>query len=453
MCSSSSRFTFHKRIRKTVVFVAMLSLQSGIVLGHEGHSDLRNYEVAGVDPDRIFLSFHGDPATSRAVTWRTDASVGSAMAQIAVATAGPDFADSAKRVPAVTESVDLQVFANNKQGTVNYHSVVFDGLEPETLYAYRVGDGRTWSEWIQFRTASTEKKPFSFVYFGDAQNEILSKWSRVIRMSYQKAPEAHLAIHAGDLVNNGHEDTEWAEWFKAGSFIHAQRTGIPAIGNHEIRPLPTMDIERALSIVWRPQFTLPEVPSLPDSLQETVYSVDYQGVRFIVLNSLVEVEAQTAYLEQELQRPGADWTVLVSHYSIFSPRPNRGKYKSSLLWQPLLEKYGVDLVLQGHDHLYARGHVPVRSVDDTFGDDFQTLYVTSVSGPKQYAISQEQLATYTSRGYRPDKQAEQKQFFQVIEVDGTRLLYTAYTADGEIYDQAAITKDPETGVKTLENLK
>ena len=38
-----------------------------------------------MDPDRIILTFHGDPATCRAVTWRTDKSVTKAVAQIAEA--------------------------------------------------------------------------------------------------------------------------------------------------------------------------------------------------------------------------------------------------------------------------------------------------------------------------------------------------------------------------------
>jgi 3',5'-cyclic AMP phosphodiesterase CpdA len=176
-------------------------------------------------------------------------------------------------------------------------------------------------------------------------------------------------------------------------------------------------------------------------------------VRFIILNSLVEEEAQAAYLTEQLERPGAKWTVMISHYSIFSPRPNRGNYRSSLLWQPILDKYGVDMVLQGHDHLYARGHIPVRSTDGSFSEDFQTLYVTSVSGTKQYGISNEQLESYASRGYQPDKLAEQKQFFQVIEVDGNSLTYTAYTADGEVFDKVLISKDPDTGKKTLQTLR
>ena len=48
-------------------------------------------------------------------------------------------------------------------------------------------------------------------------------------MAYQTAPNASFAIHAGDLVNNAHRDHEWAQWFKAGGFIHSQWTAIPAV--------------------------------------------------------------------------------------------------------------------------------------------------------------------------------------------------------------------------------
>lgn len=436
-------------MRNLLLLIPALIIAATHVSAHsEARHALPVWEQASHDPDRIFLSFYGDPATTRAVTWRTSPDISEAFAEITPATADPMFSEGAVRIPAKTELVNLNAHPRNSQGTVNYHSVAFKNLTPDTLYAYRVGTDGHWSEWIQFRTAKAEAEPFSFVYFGDAQNDILSKWSRVIRMSYQKAPEAHFAIHAGDLVNNGHFDNEWAEWFKAGGWIHAQRTGIPVVGNHEIRPFPALENQKTLSLIWRQQFTLPEEASLPEILQETAYTIDYQGVRIIVLNSLVEVEAQAAYLRQQLERPGAQWTVVTSHYSIFSPRPNRD-YPSSRLWLPIIEEFGVDLVLQGHDHLYARGHQPVRSSTGEFGDAFQTLFVTSVSGKKQYKVLQEMVDSHAIKGYQSEITAEQKQFFQVIEVNGNALTYTAYTADGEVFDQATITKDPETGVKEL----
>ncbi len=67
-----------------------------------------------------------------------------------------------------------------------------------------------------------------------------------------------------------------------------------------------------------------------------------------------------------------------------------------------------------------------------------------------YKISSRQLEGYKSEGYLPIKTAEQKQFLQVINISGNALTYTAYTADGETFDQAIITKDFETGTKRLE---
>ncbi|WP_432797467.1 fibronectin type III domain-containing protein [Poriferisphaera sp. WC338] len=435
---------------KNIVLNLLILSFTAIAWGHETHEGLRHWEIASPDPDRIFLSFYGDAATSRAVTWRTDTSIEKAVAQIAESIASPEFDQQTATIEARTETIDLNQSSDNKQGKVNYHSVIFNNLKPDTLYAYRVGDGENfWSEWIQFKTAAATEKPFSFVYFGDAQNGVLSHWSRVIRMAYQKAPDAAFAIHAGDLINHAHRDMEWSEWFKAGGWVHGQWTGIPVLGNHELAKF-SEDTPRVVSILWRPQFTLPLSPTLPEELQETVYTVDYQGLRVIVLNSMMDTKAQNAYLEQQLQRPGAKWKVVTCHHSIFSPAKKRNFAYARKAWKPLLDKYGVDLVLQGHDHTYARGHVPVRTADGSYGDSIETMYVTSVSGKKMYDLSREQLESYAVDGYESDQTAVKKQFFQVINVTDNQLIYEAYTADGKLYDKAVITKDFKTGKKTLQ---
>jgi hypothetical protein len=433
-------------------FLPLLILGT-LLQAHSDRSGLHHWEIATPDPDRIFLSFHGDPATSRAVTWRTDQSVLDAFAQISKASNGPHFAESAQTVPATTESVDLTLSSRNVQKIVHFHAVTFEDLAPEALYAYRVGDGETnWSEWIQFRTASAEPKPFKFVYFGDAQNDIMSHWSRVIRAAYQKAPDAVIAVHAGDLVNRAHTDSEWAEWFKAGGFLHGQWTGIPVPGNHEYDRLDQKDeeLETVLSLLWRPQFSLPVEPSLPDTLLETVYTVDYQGVQFLLLNSNRLVDEQIPYMEAQLRKPGALWRVAVFHHPIFSPAGERDNVEFRAKWKPVFDHFGVDLVLQGHDHTYARGHVPVKSGSGYESNTFQTLYITSVSGPKLYEIPEGKFERYASDGYVADRQLEDTQFFQVISIDGNKLTYEAYTATGALYDKAIIEKDAVTGRKRLE---
>ena len=77
-------------------------------------------------------------------------------------------------------------------------------------------------------------------------------------------------------------------------------------------------------------------------------------------------------------------------------------------------------------------------------------YITSVSGLKQYEIDSIQMKNYKADGYKSDKVGEQTQFFQVIKVDNQTLTYTAYTATGNEYDKAIITKDFNTGFKTYQ---
>ncbi len=413
------------------------------------HSGLHHWEIPSKDPDRIILTFNGDPATTRAVTWRTDTSISQAVAQIAEATVNSKFVENAITVDAVTEEFDLGLYKENKSLLVHYHSVTFEGLKPDVLYAYRVGDGNDhWSEWIHFRTAKTGYEPTQFVYFGDAQNDVLDHWSRVIRMAYQTAPDASFVIHAGDLINDAHRDQEWAEWFKAGGFIHSQWTAIPVVGNHEFMRTGGLK-PRRLSIQWRPQFTLPVEQELDSKLHETVYTVNYQDIQIIVLNSTDELSKQTDYIENQLKNSTAKWKIVTCHHSVFSPAEGRNFQFARDHWKPLFDKYGVDLVLNGHDHTYARGHVPVRTTDQNEAGGINTVYVTSVSGPKQYELDLEQVKEYETEGYQRDKDAEQTQFFQVITVEDNTLTYVAYTAIGEEYDRAVITKDFETGKKEL----
>ena len=414
---------------------------------------LHHWEIPSKDPDRIILTFNGNPSTKRAVTWRTDSSVKKAEAQIAVAGLNSDFVKEASTYTANTEEFDLGLYKSNKSLIVNYHSVVFENLKPNTLYAYRVGFAENWSEWIQFKTANDTYSPTQFVYFGDAQNDILNHWSRVIRMAYKTAPDASFVIHAGDLVDSAHKDNEWAQWFKAGGFIHSQWTAIPVVGNHEFQRFDGYEgtLPRRLSIQWRPQFTLPVEENLDEKLHETVYSVEYQDILVLVLNSTGYLEEQTEYIREKLTNSDAKWKIVTNHHSVFSPAEGRDFEYARKVWKPMFEKYGVDLVLNGHDHTYARGHTPVKSQNVNESGIFKTLYVTSVSGPKQYKIDKVKIKNYEVDGYKSDKMGEETQFFQVINIDNNKLTYSAYTTLGDLYDRAIITKDFSNGEKTISN--
>ncbi len=111
-----------------------------------------------------------------------------------------------------------------------YHTVEFAGLKPATRYTYRVGDGTNWSEWNDFTTAAAGFQPFSFIYYGDAQNYIDSAVPRVFRQAFADRPQAKLIVNAGDLIDSANSEEQWGQWFKAGGFIDSQVNNLSITG-------------------------------------------------------------------------------------------------------------------------------------------------------------------------------------------------------------------------------
>ena len=370
--------------------------------------------------ERIILTWEENPTTSQAVTWRTNSNRSQAFAEIALAEPSPKFWKSSQKYQA--ETTELQV--DNR--FVYYHAVNFVNLQPNTIYAYRVGSGEIWSEWFHFRTADNQLTPFAFIFFGDAQNEIFSLWSRAIRSAYAYAPESRFMIHAGDLVDRADSDQQWDEWFKAGGWIFAMVPSLPVAGNHEYKKEP--EGNRTLSKFWRPQFTLPE--NGIGSLKETVYYIDYQGVRIISLNSNKGIKKQARWLEPVLKENPNTWTVIVFHHPIFSSAKGRENIEIKKLWKPIFDKFKVDLVLQGHDHIYARGRSCQKS-GNALRTDNCTVYVTSVSGAKMYRLNPVLWM---------DRVGENMQLFQVISFTNDTMHYEAVTVTGEQYDSFRVIK-------------
>lgn len=400
--------------------------------------DERNHwEKASRNPDRIVLTWAGDPTTTQAVTWRTDTSVTEPVAEIALAEGSPRFVENAWRVAGESQPFEASAAAYNPAEAVHFHTVFFEDLTPDTLYAYRVGDGEAvWSEWFHFRTAKEGEAPFTFAYVGDAQNGLLSHWSRLIRAAYARDPQIDFIIHAGDLVNTAHMDLEWAQWFHALGWIHGQVRAVPVPGNHEYG---NYDGNRRLSVQWQPQFALPVVESFDPSIQETAYVIDYQGARLIGLNSLNRVEEQTPWLEQQLAENPHPWTIVTFHYPIFASAVNRDNLRLRAAWKPLFDKYAVDLVLQGHDHTYARGQVAAPEGES---DEVTTVYVNSVSGSKMYTVKPDRWEGYADDGVTMTRLGENTQLFQWIRVDGRALHYEARTATGALYDAFQLERRP-----------
>lgn len=396
------------------------------------HSPGQPYAARSL-PDRIVLTPGASAARQMAVAWRTDVGQSVAQAQIAPALDGPSLEARARQVIGVSAPITTE------NGAAIYHQARFDNLDPDTAYVYRVRGSAGWSEWFQFRTAADGFKPFNFIYLGDTQNNILSIASRVIRQAFHTTESPALVVHAGDLVAQRDDkvhDDEWGEWTQAGGYSYSIVPQVPATGNHEYVDRIGADGQEyyELGPHWSRQFTLPANGA--EGARETTYYVDFQGVRFIVLDAtsaleLGTIDSQTRWLEATLAASKAKWHIVAFHHPIYTCARPVDFNKLKAAWKPVFDAYNVDLVLQGHDHCYSR--LTAEAGKDASararaaGGHQGPVYLVSVTGSKMYALN-DRSAT------QPDRVAEDTELYQVTRVEADRLLFRSYTATGKLYD-------------------
>lgn len=393
-----------------------------------------HYAATGF-PDRIVASPAQDAAHGFAVAWRTDATVRAPQLQLVVAGDSPDVG-----TPRVVAARTQQLRSEN--GVSLHHRADIDGLQPDTLYAYRVQGKDTWSAWNHFRTAAPAGQPLTMLYFGDTQNKNLSLVSRVIRQAWRSAPDARLAVFAGDLVSGGDgvDDSEWGEWFEAGRWLLEGTAVAPAPGNHEYFEEfeDTLRERRVLGGHWPVTFALPA--NGPAETAQTTYWFDYQDVRVAVVDGtsaldLGTARAQATWLDQVLGANPHPWSIVLIHQPFYSPRADRDNVELVETLLPVLRKHRVDLVLQGHDHTYG------RRGDE--GGAATPVFVVSVAGPKQYRLSD--MARRTMRPV-----GEDTQLYQVLRIDPQRIAYESRTATGRLYDAFELQRDADGGKRLVE---
>jgi len=378
-------------------------------------------------PQRIILNLTENPSTEIAVTWRIEKRVLNSEVQFAIATSWTEFKDNIVKIPAIEQAYKKE---NGKE--VYHYSAILKNLQPRTNYLYRVGHDSIWSEWNQFSTSSNDNSPFKFIFLGDPQNDIKEHCSRVFRQAYKTAPDAAFLLFTGDLVTDP-IDNLWSEFFDAGGFIFQVMPSILTPGNHDhtkIKVDGKYKRTKLLDPIWNVHFTLPE--NGPVDFKESSYFLDYQGVRIIMLNSHDKVKEQSLWVENVLKNNPNKWTIVGFHVPFYSMGSDRDSKDTREPLMPLFDKYGVDLVLTGHDHTYGRSK-KIFNGKVVSDEDNGTVYVVSVSGPKMYSLN----PLYKDLMV---KTAANISLYQVISIENNELKYQSYTADGILFDSFKLSK-------------
>lgn len=431
---------------------------------------------------KVTVTFYGAPATGRGFTWYTGASsLRSDLQVVEKAGPEPDFGKAA------SFSGRASVSTNAPGETV--HKAEAAGLKPGTEYYFRVGDAalNAWSGIGAFRTAP-ESGPFTFIDLADTQakNQKESALSSAtIAKAFNTLPHAAFLAVNGDIVDTGDREKQW-DWLlgeAAGSLMRT--TLLPAAGNHEKQKNSFIE-----------HFHLGTPPGA-DTGSGAYYSVDYLNAHFIVLNTNENSwtysnlsRRQVNWLKADAaaaRKRGAGWLIVMLHKGPYTTsshatdREIRGFRGVRTRVAPLLARLGVDLVLQGHDHIYARtkpikedgtadspvvtsgtlNGLSIEYASDPKGPIYlipatagaKTYYKNKKAGQNYYdlfAVADEHHAA----AYGPDKKAPsrpvrgQVQNFTGITIDGSRLTAVSYEIDQSkngaqpfIIDQFGIVKD------------
>ncbi|MGG7178179.1 metallophosphoesterase [Clostridium paraputrificum] len=411
---------------------------------------------------KVNATFYGDTTSSKGFTWYTAKEFGNSNLQIVEKVGGnPDFTKAKKFTGRSS------VPTNSKSELL--HKVEATGLKEDTNYFYRVGDEEknNWSEVGTFKTAP-KGGAFTFINIADTQaktEEEADLSGQTIRKAFNTVKNAEFISLNGDLVDSGNKEEQW-DWL----FAHSQSnllntTFAPVAGNHEKQKNSFID-----------HFNL-NTPQGSDTTTGAYYSYDYSNAHFIVLNNNENSDeyanfttGQIEWMKKDVKaakEKGAKWIVVNMHKGPYTT--SNHSTDSDIMGEngvrnkvaPIMEELGIDLVLQGHDHIYSRtkalknGKVTEESkiTEIVNGQSVEysvkpngTIYVTpNTAGPKVYYKNKEIDKSYYdlfdradehhAAIYGPDQSdasrpvRSQIQNFMGITINGDKLTATAYEID------------------------
>ncbi len=253
-------------------------------------------------------------------------------------------------------SVSAMSYDKNDYVLSYYISKAEIDLEANTTYVYRAFDkgAEIGTAETTLKTKNPNANSFTFVHVSDSQDGAGS-FKRVLSAVTDKAD---FLLHTGDVVESSKHEHEWTEMLD-GNFEYLSRIPMMAIsGNHET------SYKSGFNETYKHFHN--KIPSQQSTSIGYFYSFVYGDVKFIMLNTNDLTERQLKaeqydWLVNELKNNTCKWTVVAMHNPIYSV----GKYGAdssnnaiALALQQQLRgifaQYGVDIVLQGHDHAISR---------------------------------------------------------------------------------------------------
>ena len=294
---------------------------------------------------------------------------------------------SSSKVRYGTNAASLDLSAVNPAISLE-HEVQLAGLRADARYYYAIGtetvtlaSGSTFF----FVTAPKQARPTRVWVLGDSGTA--SFQAAAVRDAYQTftGPQhTDLWLMLGDnAYESGFDDEYQHGVFEMYPEMLRKSVLWPTIGNHDapyapFEEFPYLDI-----------FTLPTQGQAGGVAtgSERYYSFDYGNIHFVCLDSMTVNRGSNGpmcnWLRADLEANDKDWLIAFWHHPPYSRGSHTSDFEVELVEMrqnavPILEQYGVDLVLSGHSHSYERSYL----LDGHYGrsDTLQPHMIKDASG-------------------------------------------------------------------------
>ena len=294
-----------------------------------------------------------------------------------------------------------------------HHVVNFEGLASWGRYTYQVAGAPGTSGGGSFTVPGGDRHPFHFTVAGDTRTQPFYHRAVLDRVLAER-PLIH--VNTGDLVASGEVAAQWDTFFQVERELLRRVPLLPVVGNHDKDPDTLYDG------LWR----LPGVRE-----QALYYSVRLGN---LVLLSIDYSQVGDGQSEQDLwlaaelaaaaADPDVDHIVPAVHVPPLSSGPHGNDLDLLDRLQPLFSQHGVKLVLCGHDHTYERSvYEGIHYVVAGGGGAPQGGSLAS-DPPNPQEYSQVFVFAYS---------------YARIDLDGSRLVLTAFDLDGDRIDRVEIS--------------
>jgi len=324
------------------------------------------------------------------------------------------------------------------------HDTVIEGLDPATLYYYKVvaedsSGAKIDSGLLTFQTAVEDDQPFSFAIIGDTEARPHVN-HQIISLIWEQRP--NFVINCGDLTDGGKRDHrfQWThEYFLGVGALHARVPVFPVAGNGEG------------DLHWYKHYhALPE--------PEGYYSFRYGDAEFFMLDSNRRGDGefrpggeQYDWLDKKLSESTARWKFAAHHHpTVTSDENDFGDTWTGadsplgdtdvMPIMKLYEKHGVDAVFFGHLHSFERSW-PL--LEGKVSKDEGVVYIQTGGAGGNLEDFRPAKTWFNHKAFRGHH-------FCMISIHGDNLEFRLFNQDGSLRDVARISKldDPYTEART-----